>query len=354
MAGTGVGIRDFFKTTRSVQFDSQGSIRLTSVEQAAYRSSLTIEILAFRGQRYISYKQLPDETHWGYATFFDGSAVREKVAVKFAKQRLFEVVNDSLWHHYQATESTRLIGRTLEAVGDKIVSSGGSEGGLLGLGRIVWDFVVEVGELAGKLLTWLVSLDDSDGENALGVNAYNAYPVVPKMPSLVKFLSDLPCDFTLTLESWYLTNPAVLITGSPVDTGDETDGENEYPDPEKDTDKSGESSPDPDSDSRDFVPLGDENSPGASQIRVTVPAYGNPELIGGDPTTYVSVIIVGGDARGKVSVEFTGQVGNTSALGTYQIGWRLKAFGQVVYTEIVSLQSLPVPAVLYFKNGIPS
>lgn len=353
MVEPSAGIRKFYKTVRAVAFDTQGSIRLTSIEQAAYRSALTIEILGYRGQRYVGYKSLPEDTHWGYCTLFDGASVREKVAVKFSRQRLFEVVNTDVWLYYQHTELVNLLGVVMAKVGERTAELSSSESLPELFGRVTWQIVTEIGETALEILGYSGDVTPGALEPGEAEVQYKAFPIAPKMPSLVKFLGDLPCDFRFTLESWYLKNPVILITDNPIDTGDETDGENEYPQPQA-GDVTGESEPDPNSDSRDFIPVGDENSPGGSQVRVTVRAYGNPEIPGGDPVTYTSVIVVSGDARGSVAVESTGQTGNTAALGSYFIGWRLRVYGNIVYTENVSYGTLPIAAVLYFKNGTPT
>lgn len=255
---TGLLIRDFEKRYREVRYANQGAFRLSEVEHNAYLNRLTIEVTDFNAYRSISYKTLPDNTHWGYCTAFKGTSVVSNLPVKFARQRVFEHINQGIYSYHQSTESLNLSTASSESGINALI-----QGGVLGeaTDALIRLFVEAKDALSGSFsnaAAWLVGSRPLGSSNA-GEPAYSytAFPVASPFPDLWKFKADIPVSFLFRLESWYLVNPAVYILSNPTDTSDETEGEDEYPEPDM-GDGSGSSddfptsSPnDPENDSRD-------------------------------------------------------------------------------------------------------
>ena len=230
---TGLLIRDFEKVYREVRYSNQGSIRLSEIEHNAYLNRLTLEITHYDAYRSISYKTLPDNTHWGYLTSFKGSSVTNNLAIKFSKQRVFEHINQGIWDYHQATENLNISNAATQSGVNSLIS-----GGVLGeatdaLVRIFVEAKDALGESFSNAAAWLVGYE-ALGDNDQGEpdSTYTAFPIASPYPDVFKFLSDIPCSFLFRLESWYLVNPTVYITSNPTDTSDETEDENEYPSPD--------------------------------------------------------------------------------------------------------------------------
>lgn len=256
---TGLSIRDFTKVYRELRYSNQGSIRLSEIEHNAYLNRLTVEITHYDAYRSINYKTLPDNTHWGYLTSFKGSSVTNNLAVKFAKQRVFEHINQGIWEYHQSTENLNLSNATTQSGVNALIS-----GGVLGeatdaLVRLFLEAKDAVGESFSNAAAWLVGYEQL-GENDPSEPdySYTAFPIASPYPDVFKFLADVPCSFLFRLESWYLVNPVVYAVSNPTDTSDETEDESEYPTPDA-GDGSGEganfppsSAPGSGSDPRDF------------------------------------------------------------------------------------------------------
>lgn len=256
---TGLGIRDFTKKYREVRYSNQGSIRLSEIEHNAYLNRLTLEITHFDAYRSVSYKTLPDNTHWGYATFFKGSSVTNNVAVKFSKQRIFEHINQGIWHHHSAQENLRLQKSFAESAANSILQSELLEDAQSKAVDFYLQLISNLPDQIEEDLRWILSFTyRGEGEETPSNEDYTAFPVASPFPDVVKFLSDVPCSFLFRLESWYLVNPAIYITSNPTDSEDATDDEGEYPSPDPgDGSGAGEnfppsSAPSPNSDPRDY------------------------------------------------------------------------------------------------------
>lgn len=277
---TGSEIRDFTKKYREVRYSNQGSIRLSEIEHNAYLNRLTIEITHFDAYRSINFKTLPDNTHWGYATFFKGSSVTNNVAVKFSKQRVFEHINQGIWHHHSAQENLRLQKSFAESAANSILQSELLEDAQSKAVDFYLQLISSLPDQIEEDLRWILSFTyRGEGEETPSNADYTAFPVASPFPDVVKFLSDIPCSFLFRLESWYLVNPAIYITSNPTDSEDATDDEGEYPSPES-GDGSGEGAefppsgaPDSRSDSRDFAE--DVGQPGTG-VWTFVVSFGDP------------------------------------------------------------------------------
>lgn len=278
--GTGLGIRDFIKVYREVQYSEQGSIRLTETEHNAYLNRLTLEVTHYDAYRSVNFKTAPDNTHWGYFTAFKGSSVCDSKAVKFAKQRVFECINQGIWNYHQNTESVVINSELQVAVANSIVSKVLDQAiPFPGFELIIKD-VEAFEDNAGPLFKWLFEIqDENDGTEPPSNKRYTGFPVVSPFPDVFKFKSDIPLSFKFRLESWYLVNPAVYILSNPTDSEDATDDESEYPSPDPGN-GSGEganfppsSAPAPGSDSRDYAP--DDGQPGTGTWTFVV-SFGDP------------------------------------------------------------------------------
>lgn len=256
---TGLGIRGFFKEYRELRYSDSGSIRLTEVEHNAYVNRLTVEITNFDAPRAINFKTLPENTHWGYLTSFKGSSVLENTPVKFVKQRVFDLTNSAIWQYHQHKENADVTTGAIQTYGNLALGELSSLGDGVGIVGILINAVEGLEDITAPVFAWLYeqvtggeSLDDAP------TKAYTAYPIASPFPDVFKFKSDIPLSFLFRLESWYLVNPAVYITSNPTDSGDATEGEDEYPTPlSGDGDGDGSEfpfpdAPDPDSDPRDY------------------------------------------------------------------------------------------------------
>lgn len=256
---TGLLVRDFTKVYRELRYENEGSIRLSEIEHNAYLNRLTLEVTHVDAYRSVNFKTNPDNTHWGFLTSFKGTAVTQNLPVKFAKQRVFEHINQGIWNYHESTENIRLTKSFGESVASSILQSDLLEEAQ----QTVVDFYLNlIGNLPNQIeedLQWILSFTYRGEPPATpGNQAYTGFPVCSPFPDLFKFKSDIPVSFLFRLESWYLVNPAVYITSNPTDTSDETEGEDEYPEPENGSgDGSGAGFPTPnqppaDSDPRDF------------------------------------------------------------------------------------------------------
>lgn len=255
---TGLNIRDFTKVYRELRYANEGAIRLSEVEHNAYLNRLTIEITHYDAYRSVNYKSNPETTHWGYCTAFKGSSVISNQPIKFVKQRVFEGINQGIWNYHEATESVKLSVAATESGVNSLIAGGVLGGATGALISLFVEAVEGLENVAGPALAWLVGSEQA-GENEGGGsgNSYTAYPITSPFPDVFKFKSDVPVSFLFRLESWYLVNPSVYAVSNPTDTSDETEGEDEYPEPEAgdgngDSQDFPESSPnDPENDPRD-------------------------------------------------------------------------------------------------------
>ena len=259
---TGALIRDFVKDSRELRYSNSGSIGLSEIEHNAYRASLTLEITHVDAPRYGSRKTLPDNTHYGYATLFRGSTVTDTFAIKYPKFRIFDIRNQGIWNYHQSIESVLLGGEQTRGILELVVD-----------GFVPGVFSDAASWLSDSALSWAYDAVSDAWRLIFGGSAgsgggvpggsgvpggYRAFPIATPFPDIAKFKADIPCSFLWRLELWYLVNPAVYIADNPTDTGDVTDGEDEYPNPEQgDGDGDGDEfpapdEPDPDRDSRDY------------------------------------------------------------------------------------------------------
>lgn len=277
---TGLNIRDFKKTYREVRYENQGSLRLTNTEHNAYLNRLTIEITHYDAYRSVSYKSIPENTHWGYLTSFKGSAVLNNLAIKFAKQRVLEQIHHGIWHHHQAQENIWILSAIIQKMGQLALGELSSIDDGIGIVGLVLQGIEGLENVTASGTEWLVEQfvgGDITPNNP--AEAYSAYPVASPFPDVFKFLSDVPCSFLFRLESWYLVNPVVYTVSNPTDSEDATDDEGEYPTPDPGN-GSGEGAsfppsgaPDPNSDSRDYEP--DDGQPGTG-VWTFVVSFGDP------------------------------------------------------------------------------
>lgn len=229
---TGLNIRDFTKVYRESQYTNQGSLVLSEIEHNAYLNKLTIEITDYDANRSTNFKSLPESTHWGYLTTFKGSSVVDKIPVKFAKQRVYELINFGIWNYHQSTENLILNQAMIQAGSNGVIESSSGDGALGTLIKLFIEAKDFVGGEINNASNWLIGkqLFGESGEVPVEEN-YTAFPVASPYPDVFKFLSDIPLSFKFRLESWYLVNPSVYIASNPTDTSDETEGEDQYPVP---------------------------------------------------------------------------------------------------------------------------
>jgi hypothetical protein len=292
---TGLTVRDFVKTEREVTYSLQGSFLLSEIEKNAYRNSLTVEIVAVDSPRYSNLKTLPENTHWGYLTHFRGSTVTLSQPLKFVRFRAFDIINDGIWQYHQHQESVRLTAAIVREAANQIVSKAGGDGSTGGAVGFVIDALGGVGEFVNNAFAWLVEtfVGDQSPEDDPGLN-YTAFPIASPFPDIIKFKSDVPVAFKFRLETWYLVDPAVYITSNPTDTGDQTDGEDQYPQPAQgDGDGDGSefppsSAPDPNADPRDGRP-GSANGSGTWNVPLRFSNGGNNPPCNNVPVTTVQL-----------------------------------------------------------------
>lgn len=294
----GLNVRDFFKQYREVRYANEGSIRLGEIEHNAYLNRLTLEVTHYDAYRSISYKTNPENTHWGYLTAFKGTAVVQNQPVKFVKQRVYEHINQGMWNFHQSSELMELLSsftvRAASGVVNELLDQGGPFPGF----EKVLDLVETIEDAETPFLKHVVNMAVADPEGIPSLTeGYTAYPIASPFPDVWKFKGDIPCSFLFRLESWFLVNPLVYIVNSPTDTTDETDGEDEYPQPEQ-GDGDGDSQEFPDSSPAD--PNSDPRDGGAKP---------EPELdptVGYTWTARVTGTLLGGDAQpGPLVVDVT-------------------------------------------------
>jgi hypothetical protein len=253
-----VAKREFFKQSRRENFDDQGSLRLTEIEQNAYRNIVTFEAVELMAPRYANFKTLPENTHYGYVTHFEGDSVTKVEGVKFPLYRLSDTRNEMLWHFYQLQEMLNLIQGFNESIANAVVEE------LKDSAPNLIQFVLELTEPgsgpADRVWEWLISLVD-DPSNPPPSEPFIPLPIDSPHPTVIKFSSDVPMRFSLRLDSWFLANPVVYVVGSVVDSEEPTEGEGEYPDNGDTNNPAGgthgdnaQSLPPADSDPLDFSP----------------------------------------------------------------------------------------------------
>lgn len=218
-----------------MRYSNSGSIGISDIEKNAYRLSLTLEVTHIDAPRYGNLKTLPEHTHYGYLTYFRGSTVTDLQPVKFAKYRVFDIINSDLWHHYQSSELLKslyfLVGNHVSTATNVIldaISNPAVEAFCL-IARILDVVEDPVDQLLYELFDCNLDAPEAGPEVTDG---YTALPVASPFPDIVKFKADIPLSFLWRLEAWYLQNPVVYVVGSPVDSGDLTEGEDEYPEPQ--------------------------------------------------------------------------------------------------------------------------
>lgn len=287
--------REFFKQSRRENFDDSGSIRLTEVEQNAYRNVITFEAVDLAAPRYFNFKTLPENTHYGYATYFEGDSVTKVEPIKFPLYRLSDSRNEMLWHFYQTQEVVNLIQGFNEAIANAVVEQ------LKDTAPNLIRFLIELTEPttgpADRIWEWVISLV-SDDTQPPPAEPFIPLPIDTPHPTVIKFKADVPMRFSLRLDSWFLANPVVYIVGSVVDTDEPTEDEGEYPDrdgtgnPDGGTYGDGSESPLPlDSDPRDTPEGSFEFEPGvaySTEYRVSGTVLGNQ----GDDEPYTNVLTI--------------------------------------------------------------
>lgn len=232
---TGLLIRDFAKQYRELRYSDSGSIGISEIEHNAYRLALTLEITHIAGPRYANLKTLPENTHFGYVSLFRGSTVTDSIAIKYPKFRVFDIINQGIWNYHQHTENMMLLsqieGQLAAAEADNIIEE---ITGVLDAPRcfiLRGLFPQGADPVADFVLKWQGCLEPPGANEVPFVDAYRAFPIATPFPDIAKFKADISCSFLWRLEQWYLVNPAVYIADNPTDAGDETEGEDEYPEP---------------------------------------------------------------------------------------------------------------------------
>lgn len=359
---TGLLIRDFNKDYRELRYANSGSIRFSEIEHNAYRLALTLEITHIDAPRYGNKKTLPDNTHYGYCTLFKGSTVTASISIKYPKFRVFDIINNGIWQYHQHTESLQLLaGGVQELVNEQ------SSYFVATPGFVTFDtcktlrFLFPPGaDPVADLVLRLADCGDAlagDGERDLATG-YRAFPIASPFPDIVKFKADIPLSFLWRLEMWYLLNPAVYIADNPTDTGDETEDEDEYPDPDQgDGDGDGDEFPDsdlpdPDSDPRDFSDPagGDPDAPGVTNIIGYFVAYANPVSSTNTVSFTSSIMQVPGRATaGDVSYTCNQSTDSSYAAAGKCFDITVTCFGQSANID-VTIESLDF-GVSYFENG---
>jgi hypothetical protein len=275
-----------------------------------------LEIDSIDAPRYVNKKTLPDYSHYGYLTTFKGSSVVDKKPVEFPRQRVYENINENIWHYHQQTESLRFgVGATNLLINEQ------NKFFVLAPGLVIADtcttlrFLFPTDNPVDSFIISASRCDASvgiDGAQPISEN-YRAFPVASPFPDIFKFKSDVPVSFRFRLETWYLVNPLVYITDSPTDTSDETEEEDEYPVPEPgDGDGDGDEFPEADPipsgrDPRDF-PEGSGSSdyfPGA-MVRISYTRY--PYQANCQPLNAPGTIELGATGPGSYSFEYIGSV----------------------------------------------
>ena len=358
---TGLLIRDFFKEYRELRYSGSGAIGFSDIEKNAYRLSLTLEITHLDAPRYSNLKTLPENSHFGYCTLFRGSTVTETIPIKYPKFRVFDIINQGIWEHHQATESQQLGASVTQLT---IEENGRNLLDLLGEGvySAIRLFVL-LGASGGGVdpgEEWVLEAFPS-GEQPETYSefnkAYRGFPVASPFPDLAKFKADVPCSFLWRLESWYLVNPAIYVVDSPTDSGDETEGESEYPEPEPgDGDGDGSEFPDsdfPDSDRdpKDFT--GGQSLPIPPGATITVTVRHNSYAFGCGQAPYTTDHEIGYFGSTDYSVDYLGSVNGCDGAQTPG-GIRLNIPG-AASIEVAPLaeQQFAFPEVVGFVVNYP-
>jgi len=241
--------REFFKESRLLRFDDSGSIRLSEIEQNAYRNVITFEAVDVVGFRYYNYKFNPAQSFYGNCTVFEGATASRTIPLHFIRQRLTDTRNEMLWHRYTTTEVVQF----LESYSE-LTASESSSGGAV---EYLKEYVETLSDPIASAWEWVISKVIGDGSGQTD-DEYIPLPVDTPHPTVVKIKCDVPCRFLLHLDSWYLVNPVVYIVGSAVDSDEPQDDGSEFPDgggtdnPDGGAFGDGNESPlDPGSDARD-------------------------------------------------------------------------------------------------------
>lgn len=214
-----------------------GSFRFSPEQRAAYHLVLDVEILSYAGEVYTNKKSNPDYGFWGYATVFEGSTIARKVGLEFPKSRLISVRNEA-----------PLLLATIITVGQTEIS---------------YDIGSE----------FFPAPDPGLGVSYTPANVTSIPTLAGFMETVVKVETIPLCQFKF--RCFWLPIPEPLgVTIGPVEGNDPTEGEEEYPEPEKKPsdnpfDGNPEESPfDENNDSRDYgaVPQGDPTNTDGSVI----------------------------------------------------------------------------------------
>lgn len=361
---TGLLIRDFEKAYRELRYKNSGSLLFTEIEKNAYRLSLTLEVTHIDGQRYENLKTMPENSHYGYVTLFRGSTVTASIPIKYTKFRVFDIINNGIWQYHQHTENRLIESAEKASLIRKILPDGFVSSVIddafdwLGT-QIVWAYDF----LAGKWEATFGDGDVSEVDPSTGSGSgsrYRAFPVASPFPDIAKFKGDLPVSFLWRLEAWYLVNPAVYILDNPSDTGDETEGEDEYPEPEGgDGDGDGAEFPgsdpiDPNADPRDFNG-GDSSIPtgGSTQIRVRYKAYTNPQSNRNTVEQPEIVVIKPGFFSSSDISTGCGGTATTGPAGTFCVFPKVLLNGEEIWSANVSVPGdwIISKQAIYFQNG---
>lgn len=293
---TGAQIREFIKKYREVQYTEQGSLILSETEHNAYLNRLTIEITHVDAPRSVNYKTLPDNTHWGYLTTFKGSSVINSLAVKFVKQRVFEHINQGIWHYHQATENTRVNRATVQTASNAIVEAAIPPGQVIRIIRILIAAKQIIIDPFIDGLDWIFEYDFGEDEPEENTDTnYTGFPVASPFPDIFKFKADVPVSFKFRLESWYLVEPGIYEISNPTDTSDETEDEDQYPEPTPgDGDGGGQefpaaSAPPSGADPRDFAEDVDQPGTGVWTFTLSFSDPGSNPACNNVPASFASL-----------------------------------------------------------------
>jgi hypothetical protein len=272
--------------------------------------ALTLEITHINAPRYGNNKTLPMNTHYGYVTLFKGSTVTGSLAIKYPKFRVFDIVNQGIWEYHQATEtlvsSVSVTAENVVQVANAIIDRADEGWGTEDICKVLRFVDDEQGFLDSLLFSVLDCDEQPPQPSAKELNQYRAFPIASPFPDVVKFLSDVPLSFLWRLELFYLVNPAVYIFDNPTDTGDQTEGEEEYPEPDGESPFPPSSPGDPDSDPRDYIGGDGVDYPPGTRLRVSYTKF--PYLFGCIPIEESRVIDLAYFGSSQVSISFIGSV----------------------------------------------
>lgn len=309
-----LSVRDLFKQERELRFTNSGSIRLSEIEHNAYALRLTIEITDVVGTNYKNSKYLPDQYHYGYVTALKGSSVVFGLPVGYTRERVYDHINDGIWHWHQNAENRSLDDNILSLMLYRYIAAEIYEDAPFFL-RMIWVLPFNEEERENYLEAQLEeifgeSLPNIEGSLVDNQNGYAPFPIVSPYPDVFKFKADRPTSFLFRLETFYLVNPAYYITTSPTDTSDTTEDEDEYPEPNSlppgaVPDFPTPNGADPSSDPRDYGGESGEFPPGTTmRVYYTRKAYGAGCVAG----SFSGQIEVGYFGSTAVSFEYIGSV----------------------------------------------